>query len=420
MKYKNDNVFTGEFRNGKPSNGAMFFKNNIIFSGKFDENGQFFEGKKIQPDGIVFDGSWKNDKSLDVSAIIKLSKTGKAYCSYRAGKNNLQREIEYCLKDDYGNFIKAATINYEKINEILNGKDNRINNLDDLIKSEAIKGINNFNELKDFTKKMLQDRMSGGIIEGFVGAHHSLDSLLLLSSVDTVEQLKKTRFQLYYTKEGEDSLREDYGSLTNFLKSVGIDSIGNVEDNYISLRIEILPQGHAVSVILDIKKMKELMEETGKKDLDEAIGNEKVIHCFDSSRTLGCPVAGDNSKTNYNNIGALGKNCDFVNLEQQELYSCWFQAAAATLTALKYPEVVKRITNGEIELYNVEHRLAGEDDEPNEFQFRQMHTIIEVSEKFNIGPMEDNREPIDVLIRDNMKTKVEGTVLDMTEDLLGR
>ncbi|MDR2077387.1 MAG: hypothetical protein LBP39_00280, partial [Rickettsiales bacterium] len=56
----NNGVFTGEFRNGRPSNGAMFFKNNIIFSGKFDENGQFSEGDITSYGGRIIECVWKN------------------------------------------------------------------------------------------------------------------------------------------------------------------------------------------------------------------------------------------------------------------------------------------------------------------------------------------------------------------------
>ncbi|MDR2077744.1 MAG: hypothetical protein LBP39_02130, partial [Rickettsiales bacterium] len=301
-------------------------------------------------------------------------------------------------------------------NEILNGKAGGINSLDDLIGNGVVEGVNNFNELKDFTKEMLRDKMSGGIIKGLNKGCSPLESLLLLSSVDTMEQFKKTRFQLHYTKGVEDSLKKDYGSLKNLLESVGIDSIDEVKEDYISLVADTVPLGHAFSVILDIKKMKELVKETGK-DLDEAVSSKKVIHCFDSARVLGDSLVTEDET--YRDMGALTKNCDFVNLMQQDLGSCWFHAVASTLTAMKHPELVQRIRNGEIELYDIEHILIRDSDKLNEFQFRQMNTIIEISKKFNIELTDDNRAAIDLTIYDKMQEKVEETVPDITRIVLG-
>jgi hypothetical protein len=160
--------------------------------------------------------------------------------------------------------------------------------------------------------------------------------------------------------------------------------------------------------------MKELKNLQPEKSLDEAIADKKVIHCFDSSRILGTI-----EDKIYYNMGALDKNCDFVNLVQQELGSCWFHAVAANLTAMKHSELVQRIGNGEIELYDTEHRLAKKGDEINEFQFKQLNTIIEISKNFNIELTDDNRAAVDVIIRNKMKKKVEETVPNMSKRVLG-
>ncbi|MDR2077743.1 MAG: hypothetical protein LBP39_02125, partial [Rickettsiales bacterium] len=277
INYKNGDFFDGEFRDDKPHYGKIIYTNGNIFKGYF-KNGKPSKGTKTRPDGVVYRGKFENGAMLDVSVELKLSNTGKSYYSFRMGKNNFQRKVKYHL-DGYN----EVTINYNKINEILNGKADGINSLDDLIRNKVIKGVNNFNELKDFAKKMLQDKMFGDIKKGFEGAKNPLSNLLLLSSVDRVEQLKKTRFQTHYIREGEDSLRKDYGSLKGFLESVGIN-INTVEEDYISLKVDTIPPEHAVSVILDIKKMKELKNLQPEKSLDEAIADKKVIHCFDSSR----------------------------------------------------------------------------------------------------------------------------------------
>jgi hypothetical protein len=412
MMFIKGDVYDGEFKDGKLYRGKLTYINNTVLEGDFDENSQFCKGKKTQSDGIVLDGSWENNKPLDISVIAKLSKTGKAYCLFKRGKNNFQREIEYHL-DGIDGHNRVMTIDYERINEILDGKGGEINNLDDLVKSEAINGVNNFNELKDFAKKMFQDRMSGEIKNGLEGLCIPLCDLLLLSSVDTVEQLKKTRFQ-HYTRKNEDSLRKDYGSLKDLLESVDINSIDEVEEDYLSLRIATIPTTHGISVILDIKKMKELKNLKPGRSLDEAVADKKVIHCFDSSRVLGANVG------KKHNMGALTKNCDFVNLTQQELGSCWFHAMASTLTAMKYPELVQKIRNEKIELYDTEHKSIREGDKLNEFQLKQMNTIREISEKFNIGFIDDNREAIDLIIRSDVKEKVmEEPLRDVSEEVLG-
>jgi hypothetical protein len=419
--YKNDDTFKGDLRNGEPFFGEMEYSNGRIFKGYFRNHG-FHRGKLTYPNDNVLDGTWGEDGEwLNVLAEIKLSSTGKSYCSFRKKKNDFQRKIKYYLKDDYGK-VKVVIIDYDKINKVLNKKDGKINSLDDLIESGAIEGkwTKNFNDLKEFTKKVLQDKMSREIEDEFyLGGYIYLEDLLLLSSVDTVGQLKRTRFQLDYLGEKPNVLEKDYGSLKNFLESVGIDNIGNVKEDYISLKVSTIPLGHVISAVLDIKKMKELIKETGKKDLDEAVASEKVIYCYDGSRLLGYPVIGADPEASYS-MGALDKNCDLVNLEQQELGSCWFQAVAATLTAMKYPEVVKKITDGEIEFYDTDHDLIEEDDRLNEFQFRQLSTIIEISKKFDIRLAQDNNKLIDLLTRDDVKKETKATVLNIAEELLGR
>jgi hypothetical protein len=299
-----------------------------------------------------------------------------------------------------------VTINYEKINEILNKASSKINSLDDLIEKGVIEGVGNFNELKEFAKEVLQGKMLRQFEAGFIsGGYVPLGDLLLLSSVDRVEQLKKTRFQLHYMREDEDSLKKDYGSLKNLLESFGIDNINEVKEDYTSLKVDTIPPKHAVSVILDIKKMKDLMKETGKEDLDEAVASEKVIHCFDSSRAVGCHVMVDGLET-YFDMGALTKNCDFVNLTQQNFGSCWFHALASTLTALRYPELIERIRDEEIELYDIKHRTLKNNDKLNEFQLRQMNTVREISKKFDIGLTEDGREVIDLIIDNQTQEEV--------------
>ncbi|MDR2077383.1 MAG: hypothetical protein LBP39_00260 [Rickettsiales bacterium] len=411
-------ILEGTWENGQLCEGRKTYPTGDVEEGEWKED-QLCVGKKIDPLGNVSEGTWENKESLNVSEKIKLSKTGKSYYSFGIGKNNFQGEAKYCLKDDHGT-TKEIIINYEKINEILNKNSSKINSLNDLLENKAIKGVNNFNELKNFARNMLQDKMSGGsggIEDGFNGSKSPLNDFLLLSSIDTVEQLKKTRFQIHYTKEGEDSLIEDYGSLTNFLKSVGIDNIDNVKEDYLSLQVVTIPPNHAISVILDIKKMKELMKETDK-DLDEAVADEKVIHFFDSSRILFTIV--DEIYYNMGEMTEMTENCDFINLRQQKLGSCWFQALASTLTAMKYPELVQKIRDEKIELYDTEHESIREGDELNEFQLKQMNTIIEISEKFNIGLTKDDRETIDLIIRDEMKKKIGKTSIpDVARELLG-
>ncbi|MDR2077495.1 MAG: hypothetical protein LBP39_00845, partial [Rickettsiales bacterium] len=283
--YTNGIILEGKFKDGQLYDGKRIYANGDVSEGKW-ENGQLYDGKITYSDGDVYEVTGENDRPLDVSVELKLSDTGKSYCSYRIGKNNSPGKIEYHLEDDYGN-VRVVTIDYGEINKILNGVSSTtlstIGNLDDLIRNRVIGGVESFNELRDFAKEVLQDKMLGDIKKGFDGARGPLDDLLMLSSIDRVEELKRTRFQLEYTRKGEDSLRKEYGSLKDFLESVGIN-INTVEEDYISLKVDTIPPDHTVSVILDIKKMKELKNLQPEKSLDEAIADKKVIHCFDSSR----------------------------------------------------------------------------------------------------------------------------------------
>ncbi|MDR2077562.1 MAG: hypothetical protein LBP39_01190 [Rickettsiales bacterium] len=419
--YTNGIILEGKFKDGQLYDGRETYTNGIILEGKF-KDGQLYDGKRICANGDVSEGRWKNGKPLDVYEEVGLSKTKKSYCFFRKGKNNSLGKVRYRLRDDYNN-VREVTVDYGEINKILNGDSsillNTINSLDDLIRNRVIEGARSFNELRDFAKKILQDKMSEGVEKGFEGVKGFLANLILLSSIDGVEELKKTRFQLSSTREGEDSLRKEYGSLRDFLESIGIYNINSVEEDYISLVTNTIPPGHAVSVILDIKRMKELKNLQPEKSLDEAIADKKVIHCFDSSRLLGYPVTGNSSVTHYN-MGTLDKNCNFINLFQQNLGSCWFHAMASTLTVLKHPEIVKKIRDGEIELYDIKHDLIKKGDRLNEFQLRQMNTIREISKKFDIESMLGNRETVDLIIYDQIKEEVKKTVLDIKEEMMGR
>jgi hypothetical protein len=152
--------------------------------------------------------------------------------------------------------------------------------------------------------------------------------------------------------------------------------------------------------------MKELMKRANR-GLNESVSNNKVIYCYDSSRTLGYT----------SDMGELTKNCGFVNLRQREFNSHWFDCVAQALTAIKHPELVERIANGEIKLYdvrygffNIEHRLLKDGDRLNEFQLEQLNTIVEMAKKFNIGPTKDGKEVIDLLIDDKMREKFRETL----------
>ncbi|MDR2077494.1 MAG: hypothetical protein LBP39_00840 [Rickettsiales bacterium] len=182
--------FYGDFADGKRFRGNMLYPNGNLFDGKL-KDGKPSEGKMIYAYGDVLGGTWEDGKPLDVYAKVKLSNTGKSYCFFRKTENEPLPEVKYCL-DKHG----EVTINYGEINRILDENSSRINSLDDLIKNRMIKGVSDFNGLKEFAKEVLQDKVSGEAIEnGFKGRHSSLDDLLQLSFKDTVEQLKKIRFE---------------------------------------------------------------------------------------------------------------------------------------------------------------------------------------------------------------------------------
>ncbi|MDR2077585.1 MAG: hypothetical protein LBP39_01305, partial [Rickettsiales bacterium] len=249
-------TFKGTFsKDGKPLKGILTNTRGDVFDGEVDERGEPSKGTMTYADGTVYKGFWKNyspynvnetmnnqtlagntlvDRNLLDKTIVMfdyrptmasvktgLSNTGKSHCLFFRGRDNYTTKVEYHL---FGH--DKVSIDYGLINRILSEDSSKINSLNDLIDKnfnnpadgKVIEGVKDFNELKEFSKKVIQDRMSEGVENGLmVGAHEPLVNLLLLSSIDTVEQLKKIRFQLHYTREGEHSLKKEYKSLKGFL-----------------------------------------------------------------------------------------------------------------------------------------------------------------------------------------------------------
>jgi hypothetical protein len=214
MTYTNGNVYEGNFHDGEISDGIMTCRDGTIFeSGEISDGGDPIEGKMLYTNGDAFrgkfkngkpsigvkvlnngdmlDGFWEDDRPVDVAVKVKLSDDGKSYCSFEAGeKSSYQKNVvEYHLGDR-----AEVTINYDGFNRILNGDAPEINSLNDLVSRKIISGVKDFNELKELSKKVFQDKMSRGTEDVHRGNHGSLSNLLLLSSIDTVDQFKGAKF----------------------------------------------------------------------------------------------------------------------------------------------------------------------------------------------------------------------------------
>jgi hypothetical protein len=199
-------------------------------------------------------------------------------------------------------------------------------------------------------KRVAGTRAAQGI-DGFDGSY-SLESQAMILSMAKKEHLKNIRF---YTK------KTSYASMTSFLKSIGVDeeNLGKSKEDYIAIHAATDKGNHAVCFLVNLKKIRKVSWDK----LD--VSGETLIHCFDSSRV--------------GTFSNLSRNIGFLNCNQQEKGSCWFQALAAVLVALENPEVVGRVLNGEIPTHGPSERVhLGADDVPNEFTLKQVLKLQEV------------------------------------------
>ncbi|GHU29041.1 hypothetical protein FACS1894152_7250 [Bacilli bacterium] len=183
-----------------------------------------------------------------------------------------------------------------------------------------------------------------------------------MANTESAEQLKKTRFQT--TRYGYDQNK----NMTSLLRSIGIYDVNKIEDNYIVTQLGV--PGHVIASIIDIGTIRSLKAhgidiDTSDETMLYAYDSNRCISHYDEIRNYGefAKKLQNSPKTNWmlhyrarkilrnqneSNFGGVLKNTKFINRDQQQYGTCWFQSAVSALTMSEEPDLIQQILNGEL------------------------------------------------------------------------
>jgi hypothetical protein len=296
---------------------------------------------------------------------------------------------------------RSIRIDYELINRLLG--ENKINDFDDLVKlgavvdvSEGVARLTSFADLRkylalsnslNFSERKIIKKDADLFDSGTVDEQY----LIQLVATENVEELRRMRFQkiglsskkggpslsfgsLFSGKKEFNSYSDCYKNITSLLNSLSIDLDSTGED-YISVQLDTLQGNHAVTAIIDIKKLKSLRS----RGVNLNKTKEKFIYIYDTSRI----VDDTSSEHRGNDLDGLMKNSEMFSQNQQAGGSCWFNAAASALAAAQNPSIVRDMADGKIKPYpkNI-NRLT---EAPNALEVKQALTLQHIAELSEIS-----------------------------------
>ncbi|MDR1495070.1 MAG: hypothetical protein LBI29_03495 [Rickettsiales bacterium] len=394
---RDGNIYEGEFEGGlRHGYGKLIYaKMNIAEEGKFaygrcrkifitkavsnlnaygvyDEFGNIalrqFLSKRPQKKEVLL-----RVEEQDVTALKPLCSVEWKY----SDNGSLESEVaRYCSYNSSGTLEKIIEINYNGINEALSK--GKIETLDDLVKNGLIvdltegspKVFESFEEARSNLRKTLEQNFrlrEGEGKHGLDGGYYDEQNLMVLTNLgigpEGAKELQRARF--YTGKISHDSL-------TSFLESIGIDSenLQQTTEKYFAMATTTSTENHSVSLVVNLEKIREI----GWDNLNGT--DETLIYYYDSGRIVGSLEEGGD-------VGAITKYCRALNWSQQELGSCWINAVAAELVALKNPDEIGKVFSGEIISYgHLCGTIGAEGEIPNNIMLKQMEIIQEIAEKF--------------------------------------
>ncbi len=260
--------------------------------------------------------------------------------------------------------------------------------------------FNNFKIIKECGKYQMQTRLKGKSNElddenRMEGGTTGLQNLLILSGLESLESLKRIRFEIVQNNPNWPA--NIYKDAKELLKSYGLTISNPSEDsnlvsifddnlqevNYITTNAITTTKDHAVNITIDLKKIRETIEKGETPD------NIDFLYGYDTSRFAGDPGEGKNI------LGNLTNNCKFYNHNQQELGSCWYNASCSTLTAAENPDIIDRIRNKEIKPILFDDRYIKESTQINDFEILQMKRLQKLAENLEVerlGFKPENKE----------------------------
>ncbi|GHU26896.1 hypothetical protein FACS1894152_2470 [Bacilli bacterium] len=344
------------------------------------------------------------DDGGNISHVEKPGFKRRKLFSYRYDDKGVETDYNYYFYDDSGNEHRLSSVNYGKINTLSN--------------NGVMYEINNIDGLKKTFSQILQDRAFFGKA-GLESTQLAEENLGLLVNIKIPEQLDRIRFRSQL-RQPEYSVQ--YDSVTSFLALNGICKIGRCElaeditfegDYMISL-LRSIEQNHIMSVVINTKKIKEVMSDG--KDIDKS--NETFFYVYDSSRVIN-PNTGQCSQGA--SLGNLLKNSKFLNKPQQALGSCGLHSIFSGAMLAEEDDLLRKIEDGRIPSYYVWEIGSGR--EPGELELKHILRTQRGANDFGvatvmINPVESSGEQPFADVIFNKQTKRE--VMDKHEKKFGK
>jgi hypothetical protein len=435
--YPDGDIYDGCWKSdGRNGLGIYIHSDGDKYIGNWEDNRISGHGTYIYADGEIYDGAW-NEGEQDGKGV----EIGFGFLETRVYRNGVMREtskmsllhdikrqpienskekrailktIQYsdsglAMKHNYFSIDKkggqkSVTVSFRDINRLLNSA--KIDNLDDLLENKAIAGIRHFHELKPFAQEFIKDILYRSGFLSYRGGTKVLVApekfkmmkidtdesyLLLLANVKNIEELKRIRFQTIGTRRREKIANEEsYNEIKSFMESIGTPEVGSVmkKNKYLTMVVGGLGIHHAAGAIVDVEKINRL-DPTMR---EESFDNQKLFYVYDSGKHK--LSGGDHGK--YIPIGEysyffgnISSKVKFLNQNEQEprSLSCMTHATMAVLTAAKEPDLVKRIKNGEVRLYDLATANSStgiRDGQFNEFELKTMLNLQKVFDDLKV------------------------------------
>ncbi|MDR2777349.1 MAG: hypothetical protein LBB24_01095, partial [Rickettsiales bacterium] len=369
-KYSDGNMYKGNWENGKQhGQGTLHYSSGNVYEGNWESGKQHGHGTLHYSSGNVYEGNWENHKRHGQS--VYTSKEGCVYERlysedslkedtpmsrefYRengevgdgdSGERRKLYTVKYdengCSTVTYNHYgpdgilERKLKVDYRKLNELLN--EGRLSSIvpgaiedvtENLEENERIRTLVEAQEhLEACARQYLQDKMHSGERGLDEGGTRELENLMLLADLRD-PKIRVVRFS--DQPPNEEKMKQRYDNVGALLESLGInpDTIENTTEDFIVTVISTTNGKHAVSAIIDLKRLRELKRESE----DIATTDEQVIFIFDSSRAVGDP---EYKEYNLGNIQE--KNCMVVNGSIQNLGSCWYHSASSTIAVAENP-----------------------------------------------------------------------------------
>ncbi|MDR3078906.1 MAG: hypothetical protein LBU15_02605 [Rickettsiales bacterium] len=427
---KDDDEISGKFR--------CWYTDGDVYEGEYRNGKKDGKGVHTFPDGRKYDGGWKNDlrdgrgteySSSDGKGSVRsqrleylysngfplemvilantsqrddgdtsapeLEGTGRPLCKtkYHYGDKfkPLSSETIYNVYGENGTLERLIQVKYGKINELLNS---RVSNLEELVTSGALEDVTeNLTEdervktlagiaeyIKKYLGQTLGEAITGSMEELSPGEYLELEYLIVLGTLllHKPEELRRVRLAdpIFSLREVGRSI---YGDFKTFLGCFGFsgNNIGTCGQDFFVTIAHPIGIPHATAIMVDLKRIGKLI---GEGTYIDSI-NEALLYVADSSRAVGV-LKGTGLRVGF---GGVDKNCRYINRSIQLWSSCWYYAAASTVTVARHPNFLRKVKDGTIRHYASGEEMGMNPGElPSEFETKLMWTLQAIADNSGI------------------------------------